>query len=147
MNESRRHGDEKQILEWVEMVEKTRIRDQIFMSMLFLTILAIGGVGNRLVSYGKNYDIEENYRQSYETMLKNSSKILDLKLKPIIDKGRSILTNSQLCEVLENGSKDGEHEFSLEDQKVLERILTSITLQEEAVSSAAVMNFTDTIFS
>lgn len=63
--------------------------------------------------------IEENYRQSYETMLKNSSKILDLKLKPIIDKGRSILTNSQLCEVLENGSKDGEHEFSLEDQKVL----------------------------
>ncbi|MFR8494286.1 MAG: hypothetical protein ACLVC1_12465 [Mediterraneibacter gnavus] len=62
--------------------------------------------------------IEENYRQSYETMLKNSSKILDLKLKPIIDKGRSILTNSQLCEVLENGSKDGEHEFSLEDQKV-----------------------------
>ena len=31
---------------------------------------------------------------------------------------RSILTNSQLCEVLENGSKDGEHEFSLEDQKL-----------------------------
>ena len=24
MNESRRHGDEKQILEWVEMVEKTQ---------------------------------------------------------------------------------------------------------------------------
>ena len=116
------------------------IRDQIFVSMLFLTILAIGVLGT--VSYHmEKTTIEENYRQSYETMLKNSSKILDLKLKPIIDKGRSILTNSQLCEVLENGSKDGEHEFSLEDQKVLERILTSITLQEEAVSSVAVMDF------
>lgn len=116
------------------------IRDQIFMSMLFLTILAIGVLGT--VSYHmEKTTIEENYRQSYEIMLKNSSKILDLKLKPIIDKGRSILTNSQLCEVLENGSKDGEHEFSLEDQKVLERILTSITLQEEAVSSVAVMDF------
>lgn len=116
------------------------IRDQIFMSMLFLTILAIGVLGT--VSYHmEKTTIEENYRQSYETMLKNSSNILDLKLKPIIDKGRSILTNSQLCEVLENGSKDGEHEFSLEDQKVLERILTSITLQEEAVSSVAVMDF------
>ena len=85
--------------------------------------------------------IEENYRQSYETMLKNSSKILDLKLKPIIDKERSILTDATLCEVLERGQKDGDHEFTQEDQKALEKILTNITFQEEAVSSVAVMDF------
>ena len=116
------------------------IRDQIFMSMLFLTILATGVLGT--VSYHmEKTTIEENYRQSYETMLKNSSKILDLKLKPIIDKERRILTDATLCEVLERGQKDGDHEFTQEDQKALEKILTNITFQEEAVSSVAVMDF------
>lgn len=40
------------------------IRDQIFMSMLFLTILAIGVLGTRIVSYGKNYD-----RRKLQTVL------------------------------------------------------------------------------
>lgn len=120
--------------------KRHNIRDQIFMSMLFLTVLAIGVLGT--VSYHmEKTTIEENYRQSYETMLKNSSKILDLKLNPIIDKERSILTDVKLCEVLERGRKDGDHEFTQEEQKALEKILTSITFQEEAVSSVAVMDF------
>ena len=44
--------------------ERHNIRDQIFMSMLFLTILAIGVLGNRIVSYGKNYD-----RRKLQTVL------------------------------------------------------------------------------
>lgn len=120
--------------------KRHNIRDQIFMSMLFLTVLAIGVLGT--VSYHmEKATIEENYRQSYETMLKNSSKILDLKLNPIIDKARSILTDVKLCEVLERGQKDGEYEFTLEEQKALEKTLTNITFQEEAVSSVAVMDF------
>lgn len=127
-------------LNWWKWWKRRNIRDQIFISMLFLTVLAIGVLGT--VSYHmEKATIEENYRQSYETMLRNSSKILDLKLKPIIDKERSILTDSQLQKVLEGNGEDGKNEFQLEDQRILERILTNITFQEEAVSSVAVMDF------
>lgn len=73
MNESRRHGDEKQILEWVEMVEKTQYSGSDFYVHAFLTILATGVLGT--VSYHmEKTTIEENYRQSYETMLKIQAK-------------------------------------------------------------------------
>lgn len=56
MNESRRHGDEKQILEWVEMVEKTQYSGSDFYVHAFFNDIGDRSVGNRIVSYGKNYD-------------------------------------------------------------------------------------------
>ena len=40
------------------------IRDQIFMSMLFFNDIGDRSVGNRIVSYGKNYD-----RRKLQTVL------------------------------------------------------------------------------
>ena len=56
MIESRRHGDEKQILEWVEMVEKTQYSGSDFYVHAFFNDISDRGVGNCIVPYGKDDD-------------------------------------------------------------------------------------------
>ncbi len=120
--------------------KRHNIREQIFISMLFLTILAIGVLGT-ISYYTTKGSIEKNYRASYETTLKNSSRVLDLKLKPVIDKARNILVDERLTEILEGEGNYRNNKFLTEDQRILEDILDTITFQEEAVSAVAVMDF------
>lgn len=120
--------------------KKHNIREQIFLSMLFLTVLGVGVLG--IVSYyiTKN-SIEQNYRQSYETTLKNSSKVLELKLTPIVENVRAVLDDPELKQILNGKQEYSGNKFLLEDQRRLKRITENITLQEKAVNGIAVMDF------
>jgi two-component system sensor histidine kinase YesM len=116
------------------------IREQIFLSMLLLTILAIGVLGT-ISYYTTNDSLERNYKESHETTLKNSSRVMNLNLKPIIEKTRAILTNANLPDLMSGELEYMGSEFTLTDQKRLENILDTIMMQEKSVSSAVLMDF------
>lgn len=64
------------------------IQNQIFLSMFLITLLGVGVLMN--IVYKASVDaIEQNYRASYQSTLKNSSRVLDMNLKNIVDVGRS----------------------------------------------------------
>ena len=67
-----------------------RIQQQIFFSMLLVSLLGtalLGSISYRISSRA----LEETYRLSHEYALKNSSKVLDMKLSPVIEMIRSFL--------------------------------------------------------
>lgn len=125
--------------------KKHNIREQIFIAMLFLTIFATGVLGS--VSYYMTTNaIEKNYRQSYETTLKNSSKVLDLRLEPIVENTRAVLHNEELKRMLSGTLQYNGNTFELQDQKVLEDILETISFQAEGVNGIALMDFYGHVF-
>lgn len=126
-------------IEW-RWWKQHNIREQIFYSMLFLTILAVGILGT-VSYYATSAAIERNYRLSYEVAMQNSSRVLDLKLKSIVEKVRDILSDRQLAKMLDGTREYDDNEFLLADQKILDSILDNITYQEQYVNSVAVMDF------
>ena len=80
------------------------IQNQIFLSMFLITLLGVGVLMN--IVYKASVDaIEQNYRASYQSTLKNSSRVLDMNLKNIVDVGRSFLNDKSFQQILENGNK------------------------------------------
>ena len=78
-----------------------RIQQQIFFSMLLVSLLGtalLGSISYRISSRA----LEANYRLSHEYALKNSSKVLDMKLSPVIEMIRSFLYDPNLQHVLED---------------------------------------------
>lgn len=126
-------------IEW-RWWKQHNIREQIFYSMLFLMILAVGALGT-ISYYTTITSIERNYRQSYEISMQNSSRVLDLKLKSVIEKVRGILPDRQLAEMMSGTREYVGNEFRLSDQRVLDDILENITYQEKYVNSIAIMDF------
>ena len=51
--------------------------------------------------------IEQNYRASYQSTLKNSSRVMDMNLKNIVDVGRNFLNDEALQQILEKGMFGG----------------------------------------
>lgn len=105
------------------------IQNQIFLSMLLVIILGVGVMVNFM--YKASIDaIEQNYRISYESTLKNSSRVLDMNMRSIIEGGRSFLNNAALQRILEHGYEYGGSKFSTRDQEKLKDIANELASQQ-----------------
>lgn len=105
------------------------IQNQIFLSMFLITLLGVGVLMN--IVYKASVDaIEQNYRASYQSTLKNSSRVLDMNLKNIVDVGRSFLNDKSFQQILENGNKFGGSKFSSGDRTKLRKVANEMASQQ-----------------
>lgn len=105
------------------------IQNQIFLSMFLITLLGVGVLIN--IVYKASVDaIEQNYRASYQSTLKNSSRVMDMNLKNIVDVGRSFLNDKSFQQILENGNKYGGSKFSSGDRTKLRKVANEMTSQQ-----------------
>ena len=105
------------------------IQNQIFLSMFLITLLGVGVLMN--IVYKASIDaIEQNYRASYQSTLKNSSRVLDMNLKNIVDVGRSFLNDKSFQQILENGNKYGGSKFSSGDRTKLRKVANEMASQQ-----------------
>ncbi|MDO4305327.1 MAG: sensor histidine kinase [Eubacteriales bacterium] len=115
------------------------IQDQIFISMLLVAVISIFVLGN--VAYQKSAEaIEENYRKSYESTLRNSSRVMDMNLNTIIEVVRGFLTDKNLQDVLENGGDYPGYKFSSSDQQRIEETAEVLSTQHIWVNSIVFMD-------
>ena len=105
------------------------IQNQIFLSMFLITLLGVGVLMN--IVYKTSIDvIEQNYRTSYQSTLKNSSRVMDMNLKNIVDVGRSFLSDTSLQQILENGNQYGGSKFSSSDRAKLRKVANEMASQQ-----------------
>lgn len=105
------------------------IQKQIFLSMFLIVLLGVGTLINFM--YKASIDaIEQNYRTSYQSTLKNSSRVMDMNLRSIIEAGRSFLNNGQLRHVLTNSKNYGGTAFSTGDQEILRSVANELASQQ-----------------
>ena len=105
------------------------IQNQIFLSMFLITLLGVGVLIN--IVYKASVDaIEQNYRASYQSTLKNSSRVMDMNLKNIVDVGRSFLNDKSFQQILENGNKYGGSKFSSGDRTKLRKVANEMASQQ-----------------
>lgn len=105
------------------------IQNQIFLSMFLITLLGVGVLMN--IVYKASVDaIEQNYRASYQSTLKNSSRVLDMNLKNIVDVGRSFLNDKSFQQILENGNKYVGSKFSSGDRTKLRKVANEMASQQ-----------------
>ena len=94
------------------------IQNQIFLSMFLITLLGVGVLMN--IVYKTSIDaIEQNYRASYQSTLKNSSRVMDMNLKNIVDVGRNFLNDEALQQILKKGNEYGGSKFASTDREKL----------------------------
>lgn len=115
------------------------IRQQILLSLFIVSMLGIWGLGMSSYYISKS-TVEQNYKKSHETTLKNSRKVLDMNMESIIDVTRSFLNSSGLQKVMTEREKDGSYTFSMEEQKVLKRVAEGLSSQERWVNFVAFMD-------
>lgn len=114
------------------------IREQIFSSMLLLSILAMAVLG--YVSYRSSANaIEENYKESYDSTLKNSSKVLDMNLRGIIEAVRGYISDDNICELLMNSDYEG-YQFAAADQARFSKATETLVTQNVSVNGIAFMD-------
>ena len=105
------------------------IQNQIFLSMFLITLLGVGVLMN--IVYKTSIDaIEQNYRASYQSTLKNSSRVMDMNLKNIVDVGRSFLNDEALQQILEKGNEYGGSKFTSTDRVKLRVIANEMASQQ-----------------
>lgn len=113
-----------------------RIRQQILFSFLFVTIIGIGFLGGIAYRISRN-TVEKNFRMSHEASLKNSGKVLDMNLAPVIEMIRSFLNDKDLKLVLLSQTEDGRKTFTMAEQKVMKAVTERLTKQESRVNYVA----------
>ena len=103
------------------------IQNQIFLSMFLITLLGVGVLMN--IVYKTSIDaIEQNYRASYQSTLKNSSRVMDMNLKNIVDVGRSFLNDEALQQILKKGNEYGGSKFTSTDRVKLRVIANEMAV-------------------
>lgn len=115
------------------------IRDQIFLSMLLITFLATVILGNTAYSTATNA-IEDNYREAYSSTLKNSSKVLDMNLKSIIDEARDFLSNKEIQRILKLNENYKGTQFPARDQIILRKAAAALTSTQPWINSVTFMD-------
>ena len=105
------------------------IQNQIFLSMFLITLLGVGVLMN--IVYKTSIDaIEQNYRASYQSTLKNSSRVMDMNLKNIVDVCRNFLNDEALQQILEKGNEYGGSKFASTDREKLRVIANEMASQQ-----------------
>ena len=105
------------------------IQNQIFLSMFLITLLGVGILMN-IVYNTSVAAIEQNYRASYQSTLKNSSRVMDMNLKNIVDVGRSFLNDESLQQVLETKKEYDGNKFSSKDRVKLRTVANEMASQQ-----------------
>ncbi len=123
----------KQIRQWWV---NQRIRQQILFSLLLVAILGIGSLGGIAYRISRN-TVERNFRLSHEATLKNSGKVLDMNLDPMIEVIRSFLNDAEFKKVLLSQTDNGERSFTMAEQRVLKGVAERLTKQESRVNYVA----------
>lgn len=114
------------------------IQKQILFSMLLIAVVAIGVLG--YISYRTSANaIERNYVESYDSALKNSSKILDLNLRSIIEMVRGYISDDELCGILEKSNYGG-NLFSSRDERIMMNLTEDLVTQQVSVNGIAFMD-------
>lgn len=114
------------------------IQKQILFSMILIAVLAIGVLG--YISYRTSANaIERNYVESYDSALKNTSKVLDLNLSSIIETVRGYLSDDELCDLLEE-STYARGNFTSRHKIALDEVVDSLLTQQVSVNGIAVMD-------
>jgi two-component system sensor histidine kinase YesM len=107
--------------------------------MLLITGLSIIVLGN--VAYIRSAQaIERNYQVSYESTLKNSSRVMDMNLRNLIESARSFLNNESLRSVLQSSENYPGSKFSSKDQQILIDITGDLASQYAWVNSVTIMD-------
>lgn len=115
------------------------IQRQIFFSLLLVSLFGIGVLGG--ASYRiSSRAVEKNYQLSHEATLKNSSRVLDTQLSPIIEMIRSFLNDAELRRVLKSQKQDYRRTFTGEEQRTLKSVGERLTRQENRVNYVAFMD-------
>lgn len=105
------------------------IQNQIFLSMFLITVLGVGILMN--IVYKTSIDaIEQNYRMSYQSALNNSSRIIDMNLKNIVDEGRNFLNNQSLQQVLKKENGFSGNRFLYSDCVKLGKVANEMASQQ-----------------
>ncbi len=108
----------------------------LLISLAVFLIIALGNLAYRM-SEGA---IEQNYVSSYRAALRNSSRVLDMNLKGIIDAVRRFLNEESLQTVLKNGRTYPAGSFSPEDKKALEEVARTLAWQQALVNDVVFMD-------
>ena len=110
-------------------METAEYSESDFLSMFLITLLGVGVLMN--IVYKTSIDaIEQNYRASYQSTLKNSSRVMDMNLKNIVDVGRSFLNDEALQQILEKGNEYGGSKFTSTDRVKLRVIANEMASQQ-----------------
>ena len=119
--------------------KRKSIREQIFLSMLFIIVLSTGILGT--VAYRTAKDtIEDNYKSAYESTLKNSSRVIDMNMDGIIEECRGFLRRAEFMEALKSTKRDGKYTFSDEIQGTLKKTARTLTDYQMWVNSITFMD-------
>ncbi len=113
-----------------------RIRQQILFSLLLVAILGIGSIGGISYRISRN-TVERNFRMSHAATLKNSGKVLDMNLNPMIEVIRSFLNDQDFKKVLLSQTDNGKRSFTMAEQRVLKGVAERLTKQESRVNYVA----------
>lgn len=114
------------------------IQKQILFSMLVVAVLAVGVLG--FISYQTSANaIERNYVESYDSALKNTSKVLDLNLSSIIETVRGYISDDDLCELLEESNYGGT-KFTTGHERILTDLTEALLTQQVSVNGIAFMD-------
>lgn len=114
------------------------IQKQILFSMILIAVLAIGVLG--YISYRTSANaIERNYVESYDSALKNTSKVLDLNLSSIIEMVRGYISDDELCEILEESNYGG-NQFNSRDERIMMNLTEDLVTQQVSVNGIAFMD-------
>ena len=116
-----------------------RIRHQIFLSLLLVSVLGISVLGSFSYQISRR-TVEENYRKSHQASLKNTGKVLDMNLSSIIEMIRAFLNDPDLQQVLCSQTEDGKQAFTLAEQKIIREVAERLTTQESFVNHVAFMD-------
>lgn len=106
---------EKETFGNTESVETAEYSESDFFIHVSYHPLGVGVLMN--IVYKTSIDaIEQNYRASYQSTLKNSSRVMDMNLKNIVDVGRNFLNDEALQQILKKAMNT--EEASLRPQTV-----------------------------
>lgn len=130
----------RRLIEWFRnWWNHNSIRDQIFFSMILVTMFITFVLGNFAYNVSRS-TIEKNYKKSHIYNVKNASTIIDLHLDTIIEVSRSLLNEKGLQSVLENSNTYDGQQFTEKDQKILKDVVHNLTNQEGMINSIAIMD-------
>ena len=107
--------------------------------LILLAVFLIFMLGNLAYRLSQRA-IEQNYVSSYRAALQNSSRVLDMNLKSIIDAVRRFLNEEDLQNVLMNAGNYPAGSFSTEDKKALEAVARTLAWQQALVNDVVFMD-------
>ena len=114
--------------------ERVSLRKQIFTALLLSTFCVTLLFGELAYNFAKN-KIEENYQKSHIANLNNTSKVLDLQIRNLVDIARNALNNAQLYTAFSETAADGKLEFGRAQQALLRRIASDMANLDGSINS------------